>query len=67
MAKILRKQTQAINALTVRQAQQIVEGEMDVLGLFGADQPRSAVIGYAAAKIEEEHPFSTPHVTIISQ
>jgi hypothetical protein len=65
--KILLKQNAAIDALTVTQAQKIVEGKLDVLGLFGVNQPRSAVIGYGAAKVEEEIPFSSPHVTIVSR
>ena len=64
---LLRIQSQAIDALTVSQAQQIVERKLDVIGLFGANQPRSAVIGYAAAQTEEEWPFSSPCVAIVSQ
>ena len=66
LGRVLRSQNEAIEALTVRQAQQIVEGKLDAVGSFGSNQPRSAIIGYAMAQTPEKIPFSTPLVTIIS-
>jgi Retrotransposon hot spot protein len=66
LARVLRCQNEAIEALTERQAQQILEGKLDVVGSFGSNQPRSAIIGYAKTQTPEKIPFSTPQVTIIS-
>ena len=65
-APVLRSQNDAIEALTAMQAQQIVEGKLDILGTFGAQQPKSALIGYTEAETQGMFPFSCRHVEIVS-
>jgi len=43
----LEAQDDAIRALTVRQAIQIAQGELSAIGVIGAGNPKSALIGYA--------------------
>ena len=46
-SRCLQSQKAAIRALTFEQAQEIFEGDLDAVGSFGANQPKSSLIGYA--------------------
>ena len=65
-APVLQSQNVAFEALTATQAQEIVEGELDILGTFGAQQPKSALIGYTNAETQGTFPFSSRQVEIVS-
>ena len=59
-------QDDAISALTAVQAEQIVKGEMDDVGSFSRNPPKTAIVGYAKIWTPEEIPFSSRQVEIVS-
>ena len=63
--RCIQSQNDAVRALTLPQAQWIVEETWDAVGSFGSNQPKSALIGYAL--LQGETRFSPRHVTFVSQ
>ena len=61
---ILKNQDLAVNALSEGQAVRMAKKEMDAVGTLGAEQPKSALIGYKASK---ETRFEDAEVVPISQ
>ena len=63
-SRCLQSQKEAIRALTFEQAQEIFEGDLDAVGSFGANRPKSSLIGYAM--LPGEIRFSSRHVALVS-
>ena len=63
---LMRNQNASVEVLTARQARQIVGGELDAVGSFGSNQPRSALIVYTKVQPPEKIPFSSPQIEIVS-